>query len=106
MSDYSLGVRTDGTLAAWGNGCYDLAAVSDYTNVVSVDLARQSAIFLRADGTPRVIQCYGNVREDAIPAGAQRNVVAVSGGMHSSTEMYAALKGDGRVVVWWGPNSW
>ena len=92
-SGYSLALRTDGTLYAWG-GSQPTNIPAGLANVVGIAAGASHALALISDGTVRAWG-LGSSGQTNVPVGLS-NVVAVSAGSAHS----AALRADGTVVVW------
>jgi alpha-tubulin suppressor-like RCC1 family protein len=94
---FTLALKTDGTVAAWGEGDKDggpCAVPAGLSNVVAVAAGDYSALALRADGT--VAAWGGNdFGQCNVPAGLS-DVVAVASG----SALSLALRRDGTVVAW------
>ena len=94
---FTLALKTDGTVAAWGEGDKDggpCAVPAGLSNVVAVAAGDYSALALRADGT--VVAWGGNDSGQCnVPAGLS-DVVAVASG----SALSLALKRDGTVAAW------
>ena len=98
-SDFSLGLRSDGNVVAWGkhwDGYHYVPVVvpADLSNVVAIAAGYDFCLALRNDGT--VVAWGENVLgQTRVPADLT-DVVAISTGYAHSL----ALKGDGTVVAW------
>jgi alpha-tubulin suppressor-like RCC1 family protein len=94
-SGYSLALRGDGTLYAWGN-----TTISNYANslsgIVGIAAGDSHALAVRSDGT---VVAWGSnfYGETNVPAGLSSVVAVTAGAYHS-----AALRADGTVVAWGG----
>ncbi len=92
---YSVGVRTDGKVAAWGNDQYGQCQVpSDLANVVEVAVGYAHTLALQDDGTVLAWGAdYSGVLDLPPNLG---NVVGIS----SKVDHNLALRDDGTVVGW------
>jgi hypothetical protein len=93
---FSLALRKDGTVVAWGDSQYGASDVPPgLSNVVAVTAGWTDSLALRRDGT---VVGWGNPK----PPSGLSNIVAVA----AAREWYGhnlALRNDGTVVEW-GPN--
>ena len=94
-SGFSLVLKDDGTVAAWGYDVHgQIELPSGLGPVLAIDAGRTHAIALKADGT---VATWGyNPFGGITPPQGLVDVVAVSAGGFQSL----ALKGDGTVVAW------
>ncbi len=94
--DFSVALRSDGTVIAWGNNDIGQSSVpAGLSNVVAISASMQRfALALKSDGT---VVGWGNNGQGQlnIPAGLS-NVIAIAAG----EEHCLALKNDGTVVAW------
>ncbi|MEK7675741.1 MAG: MBG domain-containing protein, partial [Verrucomicrobiota bacterium] len=96
--NFSLALRADGTVAAWGlnyiSDWIPMTVPAGLSNVVAVASGSFHSLALRADGT-----VVGWGRNDAgqasVPTGLSNVVAVASGGQHS-----LALRADGTVAAW------
>lgn len=102
---FSLGLKSDGTVVAWGNywnghNFMPMTPPADLADVVAVATGDGFCLALRSNGTV-VAWSWGKLwlGQTNVPAGLN-NVVAIAVGYSHSL----ALKSDGRVVAW-GSNS-
>jgi alpha-tubulin suppressor-like RCC1 family protein len=94
-SGYSLVLRADGTLHAWGYGPAATVPVG-LDDIVGIAAGASHALAIRADGS--VVAWGSNSSgQTNVPSGLS-NVVAVTAGAYHSV----ALRADGTVVVWGG----
>jgi len=94
---HSLALRSDGTLAAWGNDFNGTATIPNgLSNVVAIATGFYHNLVLRADGTLGAwgYSYYGSTN---VPAGLS-NIVAIACGAYHNL----ALRNDGIVVGWAG----
>ena len=92
---FSLALKADGTVAAWGDNGFGLANVpASATNVVAITAGDSHGLALKAGGTV-VAWNWGCYTQGDVPAAAT-NVVAIAAGYTHSL----ALKADGTVVAW------
>jgi len=92
---FSLALKADGTVIAWGWSEYGQTTVpATATNVVAIAAGFYHSLALKADGTV-VAWGYNDSGQTDVPATAT-NVVAIAGGRHHSL----TLKADGAVVAW------
>jgi alpha-tubulin suppressor-like RCC1 family protein len=93
--DMTLALKSDGTVAAWGDNSYGATSVPlGLTNAVAVSTGGQHGLALKSDGT--VVAWGSNSNsQTTIPVGLNQ-VVAISAGLRHSL----ALKSDGTVVAW------
>ncbi len=99
-SDYSVALRSDGTLAFWGNAYPAGSCIScvppGLSNVVAISAGYYHVVALKDDGTV-VSWGYGADCRPCVPAGLS-NVVSVSAG----TDHSFALRDDGTIAAWGG----
>ena len=99
-SEYSLALKSDGTVAAWGyaieGGPCDMP--EDLTEVVAIAAGYAHGLALKADGTV-VAWGFNDSGQCNVPAGLIDVVAISAGSVHS-----LALQADGTVVAW-GDNS-
>jgi alpha-tubulin suppressor-like RCC1 family protein len=93
---HSLALRTDGTVAAWGEnfGYYNYGQATvpaGLTNVVAIAGGYYHSMALRADGT---VAAWGD-NNGGQPVGLTNVVAVAAGGYHS-----LALRADGTVAAW------
>ncbi len=95
-SEHTLGLRSDGTVAVWGNTGYNLTNIPpSVTNVVAIAAGTRHSTVLRSDGI--VLAWGGNnyYGETNVP-GSATNIVALSSrGYHT-----VALRSDGTPLIW------
>jgi hypothetical protein len=94
--DHALALRSDGTVAAWGdNSVGETTIPAGLTNAVAIAAAVEyHSLALRSDGT--VVGWGDNVYgQTTIPVGLT-NVVAIASGVYQSL----ALRSDGTVAAW------
>ena len=92
---YSLALRGDGTIYAWGNTTISNFA-SSLSGIVAVAAGDSHAVAVRSNGT--VVAWGSNSSgQTNVPAGLS-NIVAVTAG----SQHCAALRADGTVVAWGG----
>ncbi len=96
-SGFSLALRADGTVYAWGSGT-GTNVPAGLGNVVAI-AAGGHAMALRADGTVTAWG-LGSSGQTNIPPGLSNVIMVAAGDVHS-----AALRRDGTVVVWGGSAS-
>jgi hypothetical protein len=92
---HSLGVKADGTVAAWGYNNYGQCNVpAGLSGVVAVAAGSWHSLALKSDGT---VAAWGNTDDGKCTVPTDLNgVAAVAGGyLHN-----LALKADGTVVAW------
>jgi ribosomal protein S6E (S10) len=94
--NFSLALKTDGTVFAWGSGSQGQTAVpAGLSGVTAISAGYLHGLALKADGT--VVgwgdNSYGG--QATVPAGLSGVVAIAAGGNHS-----LALKSDGTVVGW------
>jgi len=99
-ADHSLALKTDGTVAAWGENSYqEVPAPLGLSNVVAVAAGGAHSLALKNDG---MIVGWGRGYEgQTAPPSDLNDVVAIAAGYYYSL----ALKGDG-VVVGFGDNNY
>jgi len=95
-SAYSLALREDGTVYAWGINASATNLPPGLSGIVGIAAGRNHALALRSNGTV-VAWGYNSSGQTNVPVGLS-NVVAVTAGSYHS----AALRADGTVVVWGG----
>jgi alpha-tubulin suppressor-like RCC1 family protein len=92
---FTVALRTDGSVAAWGTNDYGQATTpAEATNVIAVAAGGAHAIALRSDGT--VVAWGRNSSGQAIPPAGLSEVVAIAAGSTHSL----ALRADGTVAAW------
>lgn len=98
---FSVALRPDGTVAAWGDNSYgqtDVPAAA--TNLVAISAGEGHVIGLRADGT--LIGWGRNSYGQATPPAEATNIIAIAAGYAHNL----ALRSDGTVFAWgwdlWG----
>lgn len=94
-TDFSLALRTDGTIAAWGSpGNLGSAVPAGLNNVVAIAAGASHGLALRSDGT---VAAWGanNAGQTNVPAGLTGVKAIAAGEAHS-----VAVKNDGAVVAW------
>ena len=91
--DFSLALKRDGTVVAWGDTTYGQATVPvGLTGVVSIEAGQYHALALKADGS---IVAWGNSTE--VPSAVNGvGVISLAAGWNNSI----ALKSDGTIVAW------
>lgn len=94
-SGFSLALRADGTVYAWGTGT-GTNVPAGLGNVVAISTGGAHALALRADGTVAAWG-LGSSGQTNIPLGSSNVTMIAAGDVHS-----AALRRDGTVVVWGG----
>ena len=95
---YSLALKSDGTVAGWGNSYYATPPVG-LSNVVAIAAGLFHSLALKSDGT---VVGWGDSSFGRLPPPAGlSNVVAIAAGYEHSL----ALKSDG-TVVGWGDNTY
>ena len=94
-SGYSLALRGDGTLYAWGSGTAASIPAGLY-GIVGIAAGLGHALAIRTDGT---VAAWGSNSsgQTNVPPGLSNVVAVTAGACHS-----AALRADGTVVVWGG----
>jgi alpha-tubulin suppressor-like RCC1 family protein len=93
-SGFSLALKKDGTVIAWGNNAYHRNAVPiGLSNVIAIAAGPEHSLALKRDGT---IVGWGSYYENQQISSGLTNVVAISVG----EEHCMALKSDGTVVAW------
>jgi hypothetical protein len=107
-SNYSLAVKSDGTVQEWGNSSY-IVTVNGISNVVGVAAGYDHRLALRNDGT---VWAWGNnsngqfgdgtIASSSVPVQIKElnGVIAVVAANNSS----AVLKNDGTVWIWGNRN--
>ena len=92
---YSLGIKSDGTVAAWGsNMAGETIVPTDLTDVVSVSAGNFHNLALKSNGTVAAWGSNGAGQID-VPTGLSDVIVVAAGGNSS-----LALKNDGTVLAW------
>lgn len=90
---YSVGLRADGTVAAWGNNQYDhLSIPASATNVTAIGVAGNYSVALRADGS---LVAWGTNFGGSLlfPTSASNVITLAAGAFHT-----LALRADGAIV--------
>jgi alpha-tubulin suppressor-like RCC1 family protein len=95
-SSYSLALKIDGTVVAWGREDYGLTNLCkvppDLRQVVAIAAGQYHSLALKSDGT---VVAWGYGSQTNVPAGLNDVVAIAAGGNHS-----LALKADGTIVAW------
>lgn len=92
---FTLGLRPDGTVVAWGDSvCGAPVVPAEATNVARLAAGARTALALRTDGS-LVSWKIGSPTLLAVPAEATRIVEIAEGAL-----FHLALRQDGRVVAW------
>jgi subtilisin-like proprotein convertase family protein len=94
-ADFSLALKYDGTVTAWGNNLQGQTSVpAGLTNAVAVDGGEQSSLALRSD---RTVLVWGSNQDGQanVPPDLTNAVAAAAGGYHC-----LALRVDGNPVAW------
>ena len=92
---FSLALKADGSVVAWGLNDYGQTNVpASATNVIAIAAGADHSLALRADGS---VVAWGtnSFGQTSVPASAT-NVIAIAAGNYHSL----ALKADGSVVAW------
>jgi len=94
-SAYSLALKADGTVTAWGYDQEQIAVPAGLDQVVAIAAGRTHCLALKRDGT---VVAWGSIPLDTgvAPPPGLHDVVAIAAGGFSSL----ALKSDGSVVAW------
>jgi alpha-tubulin suppressor-like RCC1 family protein len=88
---HSLALKSDGTVAAWGNTGHGRCDVpADLDNVVAVSAGYEHSLALKSDGT---VRAWGNNGSGQCNTSGFSDVVAIAAGWYHSV----ALKSDGTV---------
>ena len=99
-ADHSLALKTDGTVAAWGeNSDGEVPAPLGLSNVVAIVAGGAHSLAIKDDGT--VVGWGRGYEGQTTPPTDLGNVVAIAAGYYYSL----ALKSDG-VIVGWGHNAY
>jgi alpha-tubulin suppressor-like RCC1 family protein len=101
--DFSLALRADGRVIAWGDSFFGQTAVpaAAGSGVVAIAAGAWHSLALKSDGTViawgagRTVGAYHEYGQSIVPPGAT-NVVAVAAGAQNSM----VLRADGSVLVW------
>ncbi len=97
--DFTIALRADGTVAAWGDNSRGQTAVpAGLRDVVAIDAGWYHGLALKADGTVVAWgenQHHGYAGQATVPVGLTGIVAIAAGGFHS-----LALKTDGTVAGW------
>jgi hypothetical protein len=92
---FTVALRNDGTVVAWGDNGYGQTNVPPgLSDVVAVSAGTQHAAALKSDGT---VVCWGlnNYGQATVPAGLTGVVAVAAGFTHT-----LALKSDGSISTW------
>lgn len=92
---FSLALKTDGSVVAWGNNSNGQATVplTAQSGVIAIAAGGIHSLALKEDGS---VVGWGNPLYATVPVAAQSGVIAIS-----VTELHSlALKSDGSVVAW------
>ena len=93
--DYSLALKNDGTVVAWGANDYGQSRVPQgLSGVTAISAGLYHSLALKNDGTV-VAWGWNEYGQSAVPAGLSGVTAIAAGGNHS-----LALKNDGTVVAW------
>jgi alpha-tubulin suppressor-like RCC1 family protein len=93
--EFSLALKSDGTIVAWGDNSFgQLDVPSGLSNVIAIAAGAPHSVALKSDGTV-LAWGFDGVGETDVPAGLS-NVVAIA----SKKDHCLALKSDGTVVAW------
>lgn len=94
MGPYSVAVKPDGTVLAWGDDLFGQTAVpGDLTGVVAVSAKGDFTLALKKDGT---VLTWGDTSSlPPVPTGLSEVTAIAAGAEHS-----LALKSDGTIVRW------
>jgi alpha-tubulin suppressor-like RCC1 family protein len=99
---FSIGLKTDGTLAETGDDYYGQIEVPQgLSNVVAIACGAYHGLALKADGTVKAWSTNGadlgtqNFLQTRVPVNLSNVVAIAAGGWHS-----IALKSDGSLVAW------
>lgn len=95
-NDFTLALKNDGTVAAWGRNDFGQVAVPfGLTGVVAITAGVRHAVALKNDGA---VVAWGRYNEGqtAVPLAARSGVVAIAAGWGHTV----ALKTDGTAVTW------
>ena len=92
-SEFSLALKRDGSVVAWGDNSAGQCGVPDgLTGVKAIAAGGQHSLALKGDGT---IVVWGNGNSWMIPIGLTGVVAIAAGDVHN-----LALKADGTVMAW------
>lgn len=92
---HALGLRSDGSVAAWGANLFGETTVPpEATNIVQITAARHFSAALRRDG--RIFAWGQNARREAEVPPTLTNAIAIAAG----EQTLHALTVDGQVVMW------
>ena len=95
--EFSVALRNDGTLAAWGRTDVASKLVGDYaSDVAQVSAGREHVLVLKKDGKVMATGVNSYAAECTVPEAALSDVVQVAAGEHFSF----ALKRDHTIVAW------
>ena len=94
---HSLALKSDGTVAAWGNKDYGQTTVpASLTGVIAIAAGFSHSLALKSDGTVVAWGTYGS-GQSSMPANLSGVIAIAAGWTHS-----LALKSDGTLVAWGG----
>lgn len=94
-AEHSIGLRNDGTVAAWGsNSRHQLDVPAGMNGVVAIDAGENHSIALLADGT--VVTWGGTIGGPVDQPDGLDDVMAIAAGGNKNL----ALRSDGTVVMW------
>jgi alpha-tubulin suppressor-like RCC1 family protein/subtilisin-like proprotein convertase family protein len=96
---FSLALKNDGTVVAWGGNAGDTNIPAGLSNVAAIAAYDEDSVALRNDGTV-VVWGGNNFGQTNVPAGLN-NVVAIA----ASVNDILVLKSDGTVATW-GDNTY
>jgi hypothetical protein len=90
--NFSIAVKTDGTVLAAGDNEYGQCDVSDWKNVISIDTGFDHTVALKSDGT---VVATGNNEEGQCNVDSWTNVIAIAAGGNRTIGITA----DGKILT-------
>lgn len=93
--NHTVGLRSNGTVVAWGVNYFGMCNVSGWKNIIAVSAGRHHTVGLKADGTVVATQYDGDHYRGQCDVSGWTDIVAVSAG----SDHTVGLKSDGTVVA-------
>lgn len=93
--DHAVGLRSNGTVVAWGTDYFGCCNVSGWKNIVAVSVGKFHTVGLKSDGTVVATKYKGDHYHGQCDVSGWTDIVAVSAG----SDHTVGLKSDGTVVA-------